>query len=87
METLNIGQRLDIYAKNRKTESKDYLKLVWITREQGPIELGKMKRSHVQNTLNWCIRKGGDPEASKDGILYSQWIAFFLARLLDPELE
>jgi len=88
METLNIGQRLNIYSRNRSLPSKDYLKLIWITKEQGPIVLGEMKRSHVQNTLIWCIRKGGDdPVASKDGILYSQWIAYFLARLLDPELE
>lgn len=87
METLNIGQRLDIYERNRSLPSKDYLKLTWITKKQVPVKLGKMTRSHVQNTLNWCIRKGATPGESKDGVLYSAWIAYFLARLLDPELE
>ena len=87
MKTFNTT-RLGIYERNRLTSSKDYLKLIWITKEQGAIALGKMKRSHVQNTLNWCIRNGGDdPDAAKDGILYSQWISYLLTRLLDPELE
>ena len=68
------------------SDSKRYLKLRWITKEQGPILVKDMERSHVQNTLNWCIRKGAAPDDKKDGILYSQWITYFTVRLLDPDL-
>lgn len=88
-----ISERLEpvdlyrIHKKNREIKSKDYLSLTWVTRERYAIKLRDMKRAHVQNTLNWCIKRVNEPVSSKDGILYSQWIAYFFTRLLDPELE
>lgn len=67
--------------------NKNYLNLLWITKERGIIKLKNMKRSHIQNTLNWCIRKGAGPDDRKDGITYTTWITYFTARLLDPNLE
>lgn len=78
----------DQIATEMHNESrKKYLDLIWVTRVQGPIRVRDMERSHVQNTLNWCIRKGAAATDKKDGIYYSQWIAYFTARLFDPELK
>lgn len=82
-----IGRKLARDKKNRSLDAQSYLQLVWVTKERKSIKLGKMKRSHVQNTLNWCIQKNAAPNETKDGILYSKWIAYCLARLLDPDLE
>jgi len=82
---MGIGEQF--YKEQKKSARKDYLLLMWKTKEQGCICLRDMKRSHVQNTLNWCIRKGAGPEDEKDGITYQTWIVYFTARLLDPELE
>jgi hypothetical protein len=64
----------------------DYLDLIWHQRTGDSIKLRKMSRSHVRNTLQWCIRKGAGPDDEKDGIRYADWIAYFTTRLLDPEL-
>lgn len=82
-----LNSRMELHEHNTKIKKKDYRNLVWVTKEQGPINVGEMERQHVQNTLNWCIRKGGGPDDEKDGILYSDWIMFFTARLLDPECK
>lgn len=75
------------HKKQGYTPAPDYRELIWVTKDRGAMTIKSMKRSHVQNTLNWCIRKGAGPDDTKDGICYSQWVAFFIARLLDPELE
>ena len=61
---------------------------VWHTQHQGPIQVKDMKRSHIRNSLQWCIRKQEihGPNIHKDGLYYNEWIAIFTARLLDPEL-
>ena len=87
MKDTAIGRKLARDKKNREMDAQSYLRLVWVTKERESIELGQMKRSHVQNTLNWCIRKNAAPDETKDGIRYSQWISYCLARLLDPDLE
>lgn len=63
-----------------------YLDLIWRTRTKQEIRIGDMTRSHVRNTLQWCLRKGAGPDDEKDGILYKDWIAYFTIRLLDPDL-
>lgn len=71
-------------------EQEDYLDYEWKTQKEGVIRIGDMERSHVQNTLNWCIRRSAEfnnPDAEKDNVLYSQWIAYFMRRLLDPEFN
>ena len=30
---------------------------VWVTENQGPIKVRDMKRSHVRNSLQWCLRR------------------------------
>jgi len=89
MTTSQITQeeRIIIILCNKEKKTDTYLDLVWITKEQGPIKIGDMKRSHVQNSLSWCIRKNMGTDDEKDGIRYSQWISYFVARLLDPNLE
>jgi len=67
-------------------ENFNYLDLVWRTRAGESIALKNMPRSHVRNTLQWCLRKGASPDDEKDGIRYADWIAYFTTRLLDPEL-
>ncbi len=63
----------------------------WHTKDQGPIRVGDMKRGHIRNTLQWCLRKQeamswtGRP-IQKDGIPYTQWVTIFMAKLLDPAL-
>ena len=64
---------------------------IWHTKDQGPIRVGDMKRGHIRNTLQWCLRKQeamswtGRP-IQKDGIPYTQWVTIFMAKLLDPAL-
>ena len=76
---------------------------VWHTRDEGPILVKDMKRSHVRNSLQWCMKRecntvlgtkddnfdDGGPygQCDKDGYYYRDWIAIFVARLLDPELD
>lgn len=83
---------------------------VWHTRDEGPILVKDMKRSHVRNSLQWCMKREGDTilgtgfdidwtsvngnltqitsaRKDKDGYYYRDWIAIFVARLLDPELD
>ncbi|HET8688442.1 MAG TPA: hypothetical protein VFM18_17665 [Methanosarcina sp.] len=64
----------------------DYLELIWRTKTKQDIKIRSMSRSHVRNTLQWCIRKNAGPDDEKDGILYKDWIAYFTIRLLDPDL-
>lgn len=75
---------------------------VWNTKDEGPILVQDMKRSHVRNSLQWCLRRldrsvlgtkddnfdDGGPygECDKDGYYYRDWVAIFTARLLDPDL-
>lgn len=75
---------------------------VWHTKDQGPIKVRDMKRSHVRNSLQWCLRRESDTiigtdldvvtgwkawdTKDKDGLYYRDWIAIFTARLLDPTL-
>lgn len=72
---------------------------VWTTEHQGPIAVRDMKRSHVRNSLQWCLRRESrsilgtaldgaylSEVKDKDGLYYRDWIAIFTARLLDPEL-
>jgi hypothetical protein len=82
--------RLSVNIRNHMivTETPEkYLYLQWVRITKDTILVKDMTRSHVQNSLNWCIKKKADPDEQKDGVLYSDWIAFFLARLLDPTLE
>jgi hypothetical protein len=75
---------------NRKQQEKkkfNYLNLIWTTREGEKCKVKDMERTHVQNSLNWCIRNQGMQGRSKDGILYTDWITYFTARLFDPKCE
>jgi len=69
------------------SENFNYLCLIWRTQSKVSIRLEDMSRSHVRNTLQWCIRKGADPDDEKDGIRYADWIAYLTMRLLDPDLK
>lgn len=64
-------------------------RLFWTTQHQGAMQVGAMTRGHVRNSLQWCIRKleAVGTDVTKDGLYYSEWIAIFTARLLDPSLE
>ena len=87
----------------------DQFNHVWVTQHEGPVLVRNMTRSHVRNSLQWCMRRldstvlGTDLDTmlasnwsitgssidyvkDKDGFYYSEWIAIFTARLLDPEL-
>jgi hypothetical protein len=35
----------------------DQFERVWQTEHQGPIQVRDMKRSHVRNSLQWCLRR------------------------------
>lgn len=75
---------------------------VWVTRDQGPFLVGDMTRSHIRNTLQWCMRKqdrrGSFPSwmdplghekqwhFTKDGHTYQEWAGIFTVKLLDPDL-
>ena len=67
---------------------RENTQLFWTTQHQGAMQVGAMTRGHVRNTLQWCIRKLDEvgPDVTKDGLYYSEWIAIFTARLLDPAL-
>lgn len=65
----------------------NYLDLKWLTERQGVVIIKDMKRSHVQNTLNWCILHNVGANDNKDGVRYQDWIVYFTMRLLDPNLE
>jgi hypothetical protein len=62
---------------------------VWKVRDGHKIPLGKMNRGHIQAALQWCIQHKSTFEntpwtRTKDGYTYDEWIAMFLAKLLDP---
>ncbi len=60
---------------------------VWVTQDLRHYKLRKMTRPHVQNSLNWCIRRTDIPHLlKKDGHTYQEWIAALTMRLLDPNL-
>lgn len=77
-----------------------YLDDIWTTRLGEPIQVSKMTRAHVRNSLQWCILREGrtilgtewdDHDwartvKDKDGLYYRDWIAIFTARLLSPDL-
>jgi len=77
---------------------KDFAKtMVWVTRDKQEYRLCDMARTHVQNSLQWCMRNKPSPfyEMSrggetvefvkrKDGYTYDEWIIAFTVRLLDP---
>jgi len=74
-------------ARNLNTTPvKSYLDYQWKTKDKEILTVREMSRGHVQNTLQWCIRKQASPDDEKDNVRYSNWIAYFTARLLDPEL-
>ncbi len=78
---------LDKWGKvNRKKPLDDR---VWKVRDGHKLPLGKMNRSHIQAAMQWCIQHkesfGKTPYVrTKDGYTYDEWIAMFLAKLLDP---
>lgn len=77
---------------------KDFAEtMIWITRDKQEYRLCDMARTHVQNSLQWCIRNKPTPyyeatrsggvmefEIDKDGYSYDEWIMAFTVRLLDP---
>ena len=79
---------LDRQVTPASTTRRENTQLFWKTEYAGAIQVGSMNRSHVQNSLQWCIRKLDrfGPDATKDGLPYAEWIAIFTARLLDPAL-
>lgn len=63
----------------------------WKVRDGHKLPLGKMNRGHIQAAMQWCMehndKSSNDPPGwrrSKDGYTYDEWIAMFLAKLLDP---
>lgn len=66
---------------------ESYLFYKWKMKTGSTIRVIDMPRSHVRNTLQWCLRRNASPDDEKDNIPYSQWIAYFTRRLLDPNLE
>ena len=72
--------------------------MVWRTRDKQEYRLKDMARTHVQNSMQWCIRNKPRPATvidkngdlvdfliKKDGYTYDEWILAFMVRLLDPE--
>lgn len=71
---------------------------VWVTRDKKSYKLTEMARTHVQNSLQWCMRHKPAPiremtrsgygvefDITKDGHTYDEWILAFTVRLLNPE--
>lgn len=73
-------------------DDTDQMQRVWKTRDNQELRVCEMKRTHVQNSLQWCMQRTGDldwdgfPE-TKDGFTYEEWVATFLVRLLDPDCK
>ncbi len=71
-----------------KVKKKPYQDWVWRNIDGIKIPLCKMNRPHVQNCLNWCIRRGGNPSQTwKDGHTYQEWITAFTVQLFDPKCK
>ena len=65
--------------------SKDINTWIWVTKKRESIPLTEMKRSHIQNSMQWCIRNNPNNHLhKKDGHTYDEWITAFLVKLLDP---
>jgi hypothetical protein len=58
---------------------------IWITKNNEAWLLKNMARTHIQNCLNWCIKKPSGHR--KDGRLYQDWITAFTVKLFDPKVE
>ena len=68
-------------------EKISYRDMEWVARTKEAYRVEDMKRSHVRNALQWCLRR--EPmniELTKDGHTYTEWITAFTVRLLDPDL-
>jgi hypothetical protein len=62
-------------------------KMEWYTKgSEIPTLVKDMSRSHIQNSMNWCIRRQQEGGFSKDGHPYSVWVSVFFAKLMDPNL-
>jgi hypothetical protein len=95
--TLEIDPLLEKHArravaimdgKYQQHKKRPIEKWVWRTIDDIKIPLHKMERSHVQNCLNWCIKRSMNPAKDiKDGHTYSEWITAFTVRLFDPECK
>ena len=64
-------------------------KRVWKNIDGVKLPLGKMNRGHIQAAMQWCIQRResfghGEWRRTKDGYTYDEWIAMFLAMLLNP---
>lgn len=78
--------------------SRPNLTWVWMTKSGEGLLVKDMKRSHVQNTLNWVLRKKEDARQffevyghvpmfdQKDGHTWDEWADAFFQRLLDKDL-
>jgi hypothetical protein len=58
---------------------------LWVTKKGEPWRLKNMARTHIQNCLNWCIKKPSSHR--KDGRLYQDWITALTVKLFDPSVE
>ena len=56
---------------------------VWKNADGAKIPLGKMNRGHLQAAMQWCMKRRTFGR-TKDGYTYDEWIAMFVAKLLDP---
>ena len=77
--------------------NKDFAEtMIWQTRDKQKYRLCDMSRTHVRNSLQWCIRnkpapffemsRSGDDlefDILKDGYSYDEWIMAFTVRLFD----
>jgi hypothetical protein len=76
---------MEHYGKRKKKPIEQW---IWKNIDGVKIPLSKMKRPHVQNCLNWCIKRSTLPHIDqKDGHTYQEWITAFTVRLFDPSCE
>jgi hypothetical protein len=79
----------------------EYLDWIWYTRDNIELLVRDMSRSHVRNSLQWCIQRQANQSyqrrprdifdvfgtiGDKDGRFFDEWITAFTIRLLDPAL-
>jgi hypothetical protein len=87
-EVTELPDRVPDYTKFGKVKRKPFQEWNWRDINGIKIPLYKMKRPHVQNCLNWCIKKSTNPAKDfKDGHTYQEWITAFTVLLFDPECK
>jgi hypothetical protein len=86
MKQILLSEVVFVNNTDLQKSNSSYLDLTWITKDYIEVQVRNMSRSHVRNSLQWCLKHQIGPNSTKNGIHYSDWIMYFTIRLLDPEL-